>query len=94
MAIEYCDSNQDSKCWTCSKVCTSQCIKLQYKTQRYKGVYFCNEYEYDGECLHCIHNPNHIKQCLYDTCTYHRPEWRGYCAQENWKLLLKEEDNG
>lgn len=81
-------------CWTCSKVLTIYC---PYYHQLNKNIHIlpgCSEYEYDGECVHCIHNPNHIKQCLYDTCTHHRPEWRGYCAQENWKLLLKEEDNG
>ena len=81
-------------CWTCSKVLTIRCPYYCQPNKKYNILPGCNEYDYDGECLYCIHNPNHIRECLYATCPYHRPEWRGYCAQENWKLLLKEEDNG
>ena len=73
----------ESICWTCNKVCTSKCPKYGRRVT----VKECSDYEYDGECVVCVRNPNRIHKCLYEICQYHRPEWRGYCAQENWRRM-------
>ena len=95
--------SRQNLCWTCSKVLTYQCPKhrtpeIEKKMWRTK-MYECDEYDYDGECLRCSLNTEHIKGALYDTCDFFIKGCKGYCAQENWKLIncvvdKIEEENG
>lgn len=81
--------NNDTICWTCSKAMTFECpkhrnAKVKMEIQNVK-VYDCIEYDYDGECLNCPLNVNHIKGALYTTCPHFIKGCEGYCSQGNWK---------
>lgn len=75
-------------CWTCSKCMTTKCPKhenLTIEKQMWRTkMYECAEYDYDGECLECKLNTEHIKGALYDICPHYIKGCRGYCAQENY----------
>ena len=90
-------SRKKNLCWTCSKCLTTKCPKhrtpeIEKQMWRTK-VYECTEYDYDGECLGCELNVDHIKGALYDTCPYFIKGCRGYCAQENWRRSNDTKDN-
>ena len=94
-------SKKKNLCWTCSKCMTIECPKHENPTIEKKmwrtKVYECDQYDYDGECLGCELNTEHIKGALYDVCPYFIKGCKGYCAQENWKRnnhVISEEDDG
>ena len=80
--------NKKNLCWTCSKCMTIECPKHENPTIENKmwrtKVYECDQYDYDGECLGCQLNTEHIKGALYDVCPYFIKGCKGYCAQENY----------
>ena len=80
---------QSNICWTCRNVMTINCPKNNHSESKVKmhnaKVYECDEYDYDGECLSCPLNVEHIKGAIYDTCTHFIKGCQGYCSQENWK---------
>jgi len=80
--------SKENLCWTCSKVLTKQCPKhttpeIEKQMWRTK-MYECEEYDYDGECLHCKLNTEHKKGRLYTICPHFIKGCEGYCSQMNY----------
>lgn len=80
--------SKENLCWTCSEVLTKQCPKhttpeIEKKMWRTK-IYECEEYDYDGECLHCKLNIEHKKGRLYTICPHFIKGCEGYCSQTNY----------
>lgn len=90
-------------CWTCKRVGMGECswdkcgepvegwvaIEHKFPNEKYDSytVIECPLHIYDGECVGCVRNENHIAECLYDSCSYFNKQKAGACACEQWAIV-------